>query len=86
MCVKSNLCLLAFIYLSFYRVPALSFDTCVILLVIKERRENDEDNNVAVIVLSFVSGFLCLGIFVCFVYHKRRVSGMVNMTKQALKD
>lgn len=89
MCVKSNLCLLAFIYLSFYRVPALSFDTCVILLVIIERRENDEDNdedNVAVIVLSFVSGFLCLGIFVCFVYHKRRVSGMVNMTKQALKD
>ena len=78
--------MLAFIYLSFYRVPALSFDTCVILLVIKERRENDEDNNVAVIVLSFVSGFLCLGIFVCFVYHKRRVSGMVNMTKQALKD
>ena len=86
MCVKSNLCLLAFIYLSFYRVPALSFDTCVILLVIIERRENDEDNNVALIVLSFVSGFLCLGIFVCFVYHKRRVSGMVNMTKQALKD
>lgn len=86
MCVKSNLCLLAFIYLSFYRVPALSFDTCVILLVIIERRENDEDNNVAVIVLSFVSGFLCLGIFFCFVYHKRRVSGMVNMTKQALKD
>lgn len=86
MCVKSNLCLLAFIYLSFYRVPALSFDTCVILLVIIERIENDEDNNVAVIVLSFVSGFLCLGIFVCFVYHKRRVSGMVNMTKQALKD
>lgn len=86
MCVKSNLCLLAFIYLSFYRVPALSFDTCVIFLVIIERRENDEDNNVAVIVLSFVSGFLCLGIFVCFVYHKRRVSGMVNMTKQALKD
>lgn len=86
MCVKSNLCLIAFIYLSFYRVPALSFDTCVVLLVIKERRENDEDNNVAVIVLSFVSGFLCLGIFVCFVYHKRRVSGMVNMTKQALKD
>lgn len=78
--------MLAFIYLSFYRVPALSFDTCVVLLVIKERRENDEDNNVAVIVLSFVSGFLCLGIFVCFVYHKRRVSGMVNMTKQALKD
>lgn len=86
MCVKSNLCLLAFIYLSFYRVSALSFDTCVILLVIIERRENDEDNNVAVIVLSFVSGFLCLGIFVCFFYHKRRVSGMVNMTKQALKD
>lgn len=87
MCVKSNLCLLAFIYLSFYRVPALSFDTCVILLVIIERRENNENqNNVAVIVLSFVSGFLCLGIFVCFVYHKRRVSGMVNMTKQALKD
>ena len=86
MCVKSNLCLLAFIYLSFYRVPALSFETCVIVLVIIERRENDEDNNVAVIVLSFVSGFLCLGIFVCFVYHKRRVSGMVNMTKQALKD
>ena len=78
--------MLAFIYLSFYRVPALSFDTCVVLLVIKERRENDEDNNVAVIVLSFVSGFLCLGIFVCFVYHKRRVSGMVNITKQALKD
>ena len=87
MCVKSNLCLLAFIYLLFYRVPALSFDTCVILLVIIERRENNENqNNVAVIVLSFVSGFLCLGIFVCFVYHKRRVSGMVNMTKQALKD
>ena len=74
--MKSNLCLLAFIYLLLSRV--LSFKIFTILLMIIEGGKT-----VPVIVLSIVSGFLCLGILVCFVYYKRRVSGMVNITKQA---
>lgn len=74
--MKSNLCLLAFIYLLLSRV--LSFNIFTILLMIIEGGKT-----VPVIVLSIVSGFLCLGILVCFVYYKRRVSGMVNITKQA---
>lgn len=74
--MKSNLCLLAFIYLLLSRV--LSFNIFTILIMIIE-----DGKTVPVIVLSIVSGFLCLGILVCFVYHKRRVSGMVNITKQA---
>lgn len=38
-------------------------------------------NTVPVIVLSIVSGFLCLGILVCFVYHKRRVSALRNVDR-----
>ena len=71
--------MLAFICLSLSRVPTLSFNTCVILLIDIDSEDNDENHNkVPVIVLGFVSGFLGLGIFVCLVYHKRRVSGMVR--------
>ncbi|XP_066024802.1 fibroblast growth factor receptor 1-like isoform X2 [Pocillopora verrucosa] len=44
--------------------------------------DDDENHNeVPVIVLGFVSGFLGLGIFVCLVYHKRRVSALRNVDR-----
>ncbi|XP_022797339.1 fibroblast growth factor receptor-like [Stylophora pistillata] len=56
-------------------------DKVSIFLHVITGEEKKNGDTVSLIVLSFVSGFLCLGILGCFVYYKRRVSALRNVDR-----